>query len=493
MKQTRVIPSAAVLAMILSACATTTAPPPSPSLAEALGASIDSVVTAPPVHRASWGVLVRDAVTGTTLYARNPDRLHIPASNTKIVVATVALGLLGPDYRYRTALHASAPAEDGRTLLVVASGDPTWSARFHPTAVAPFDSLAAVAAAAGPGAIRELVIDVSRFRDEPVHPTWEVSDLPGIFAPPVDAFAAAEGTFRLALHAGPAVGSPGSAAAVAPFHQPIRATVVTDTAGAPRSVSTDFRARRDTIHVTARVGLGAADTVTLAVTDPAATAAAALVHALERRGLAVGGVRILRDSVEAIALRASLPVIGAVTSPPMSEIVAAIMRPSQNWVSEQVLKTLGAEFAGDGSWAGGLGVERQYLYDVVGIDTGAVFLRDASGMSAQNLLTPEATVAMLAHARAQPWAGLYRDAFAQPGLAGTTLASRLQPLEGRVFAKTGTITNVNALSGYFVARDGREYLFSILTSASGQPAAVMRAAIDDVVLAMARHLDSRSP
>jgi serine-type D-Ala-D-Ala carboxypeptidase/endopeptidase (penicillin-binding protein 4) len=486
----RLVPAVAVLS--LGACA---ARPPAPAalpLALRLATSIDSIIDAPPLHRATWGVRIQDAATGARLYDRNGERLHIPASNMKLVVATTALGRLGPDYRYRTALLAGGRAGDrADRLVVVGSGDPTWSVRFHDRATAPFDSMAVLVARSGLRSVGEVVIDVSAFRDEPVHPTWEVSDLPGVFAPPVDAFAAADGTFRLALAGGAAVGAPGTAVVVPPFHQAVSVTVTTDTAGAPRVLSTDFRARRDTIHIRASVGLHGADTVTLAVTRPAETAAAALVDALQRHGIGVGGVRIVRDSVDAAEARAGTATVGAYLSAPLSEVVNVIMRPSQNWVAEQVLKTLGVEAGGAGSWADGNNVARAYLHDVVGIDSGAVLLRDASGMSAQNLLTPSATLAMLSHGRAQPWGALYRASFPQPGLAGSTLANRLRPLDGRVFAKTGTITNVNSLSGYYIAADGREYLFSVLTNGSGLPAATMRAAIDDVVLTMARHLDAR--
>lgn len=512
---------AAGLTLALNACATR-AVVPLPSPAERLALAIDSVVDAPPLHRAGWGILIRDAATGTTLYDRNGHRLHIPASNQKIVLATAALGLLGPDFRYRTEVRAggalqvhaadtgSAAAPARRPLgevvaggfdaaaggavdrlVVTGTGDPTWSVRFHDSVQAPFDSLAAGVARAGVTRAGRLVVDVSRFRDEPVHPTWEVSDLPGVFAPPVDAFAAAEGTFRLVLTGGAAVGAPGSAAAAAPLHQPVSAVVVTDTAGARPSVSTDFRARRDTIYLSARVGLGASDTVTLAVTRPAPTAAAALADALRRRGVAVDSVLVVRDPAEAALLREGTAAVAAYESPPMVDIVAGILRPSQNWMAEQVLKTLGYTLGTAGSWAGGNDVVRTYLYDVAGVDSGSIQLRDASGMSAQNLLSPEATLAMLAHGRSQSWGAAWRDAFPQPGMRGSTLSGRLEGLEGRVFAKTGTITNVNSLSGFFVAADGREYLFSILTNGSGLPAATMRAAIDEVVRAMARHLDQR--
>src|SRR5690606_5521005 len=88
-------------ALLLTACApaaTTRAPAPPRTLAEVA----DSVMRAPPLDRTHWGVLVVDAATGRELYRNDAHRHFIPASNTKLVVTAVALGTLGPDYRYRT-------------------------------------------------------------------------------------------------------------------------------------------------------------------------------------------------------------------------------------------------------------------------------------------------------------------------------------------------------------------------------------------------------
>lgn len=489
--RTRFLPFLLPLLLLLAGCATMAPAGPAPVdvRGEAvLAATIDSIIDAPPLHRTTWGVLIRDAATGRTVYARNPERHFIPASNMKLLIASTALGRLGPAYRYRTALLADVRGPVVGRLVAVGAGDPTWSARFNDSPLVPFDSMAARIAAAGIVEAGELVIDVSRFTDELVNSSWEVGDLPGVFAPPVDAFAAADGTFRLVLSGGAVAGAAGTAAPLAPFRQPLRAVVTTDTAGARPTVRTDYTGRRDSIYIAARVGLGASDTVTLAVTQPALTAGALLVSALERRGVRVGALRMVRDTGEAARLRAGAVEVTAYESPEMERIVATILRPSQNWISEQVLKTLGAEFAGDGSWRGGNTVQRSWLVESVGIDSLALNLRDASGMSAQNLLTPSAAVAILAHAREQAWAPAFRSGLPQPGVAGTTLSGRLAGLEGRVFAKTGTIANVNSLSGYFIGADGREYLFSILSNGSGLPAATVRGAIDEVVRAMARHL-----
>ena len=59
-------------------------------------------------------------------------------------------------------------------------------------------------------------------------------------------------------------------------------------------------------------------------------------------------------------------------------------------------------------------------------------------------------------------------------------------LQGRLFAKTGTISNVNSLSGYLIRDDGTDVIFSILSNGSGLSASSVHAAIDDVVTVLAR-------
>jgi serine-type D-Ala-D-Ala carboxypeptidase/endopeptidase (penicillin-binding protein 4) len=480
-----------LLAVVQTGCATrggALAPAPAPSLATV----IDSITMQPPLHRTVWGILAQDAETGHVLYSRNAEKHFIPASNTKLVVSIAALGLFGPEYRYRTPLLLGGRSADSAAVLIVAgTGDPTWSARFHDDESVPIDSMAALVAASGVRSIEALVLDVSRFRDALVNGTWEVADLPGIYAPPIDAVAAADGTFDMIVTAGSTPGEPASAVSAGPLTQQISADIVTDTTGARTILRIDFTARRDSIYVSGSIGAGAVDTVTRSVTQPALSFGGALVHMLERRGVSVDTVMMVRDSAWAASLRESADVIAEWQSAPMRDIVSVILRPSQNWVAEQVLKTLGAEFGEEGSWSGGIEVAYDYLYRVAGVDSGAVNLRDASGMSPQNLVSPEAAIRMLMHAREEPWSDSFRDALAAPGMQGSTLSGRLRSLDGRMFAKTGTISNVNALSGYLVGPGGRDYVFAILTNGTGLPAGMVRNAMDDVLLAIARDVDAR--
>jgi D-alanyl-D-alanine carboxypeptidase/D-alanyl-D-alanine-endopeptidase (penicillin-binding protein 4) len=106
-------------------------------------------------------------------------------------------------------------------------------------------------------------------------------------------------------------------------------------------------------------------------------------------------------------------------------------------------------------------------------------------LSAYNLVTPRALVRVLREAAGMEWGAAYRASLAEPGEVDSTLDDRLGGLGGRLFAKTGTITHVNSLSGYLVRDDGSEVVFSVLTNVSGRSSREVRRAIDRWVRALA--------
>ncbi len=340
--------SAGLLIPWAAACA---AAPTARPRAAAPAEVVDSAVATPPLDRTHWGIEVRDPGRGRALYRLNPEKHFVPASNMKLVVTAVALAELGPEYRYRTELFAPEVRDDSvaARLVVFGRGDPTLSARFFESDLAPVEALADSVYGAGIRRIEgELVVDASSFDPEWVHPTWEVGDLPWYYAAPVAAFAIAEAAAPMIVAPGATPGEP----AVVSFPEPaeaftVRNRLVTDTAGA----ETEVQARRPlgsyTLDLTGTIALDREpDTLWLAVVDPAAHAARALASALERRGVDIGGgIRVVYDSATAAGLlgpdtAAATPVV-VWTSPPLREIVAGVLEPSQNWIAEQLLKTLG--------------------------------------------------------------------------------------------------------------------------------------------------------
>ena len=479
--------------LVLGACASARTQP-SAQVPATPFAAIDSVIN---IDRpeTSWGIEALDRSSNRVIYTHNPTRHFIPASNTKLVVTTVAMGTLGPEWRYRTPIYVNRPAGDptARGLLIVGRGDPTMSGRYHNEddfAVVKMlaDSLYAKGIRRIDG---DIVIDASYFTPERVHSSWEIGDLPWYYAAPTGAFAIAEGALRLIVRGGNTLGAAATFGIVgADPPMPVVMRAVTDTAGARANIDIDYEAWPDTLVITGSVGLGSADSSWVAVPDQPGFAAQALRDALTRRGIpTTGAIRVARDSASAAIARAAFDITSALitwTSPPVSEIVAGILKPSQNWIAEQLLRTLGAEYRGRGSWSGGLDVERRYLIDVARIDSTAFSLRDGSGLSAQNLLSPRAILQLLEHARQAPWGAQYHAALPAPQEKGGTLSNRLAGLETRLAAKTGTIANVNSLSGYLRTDDNRELTFVIMSNGSGRPSADMRRAIDRIVTSLAR-------
>ncbi len=482
---------ALLLPLVLASCAHKPPAQPIPKQ-PAFTTLADSLILFSDLNQAHWGIEVLDPDKNQLLYSHDGNRHHIPASNTKIVVTTVALGILGPDFRYKTDIRAGGGTERAPArLLVIARGDPTWSARFNRSDFAVLDALADSLRAAGIERADSLIIDASYLGEERVNSTWEVGDLPGTSAPPIGSLAIAEGELRIVVTPGATVGAPATAALAGVDHVfPLRVSVVTDTAKARANVDVSYQSWPDTIVITGRVPLDRPDTSAIAAPDANRYAAMALATILGRRGIATSLPRVVFDTIEAAALRTQTPrVVASWTSPPLSDIVAGILRPSQNWIAEQVARTLGAERRGRGNWSSGLDVERRYLIDVAKIDSMSFFLRDASGLSAQNVLSPRAITQILEHVRRQPWGEVYRQSLPTPGLAGSTLSNRLQGAEGKIFAKTGTITNVATLSGYATTRSGKQLIFSIMVNSSGRPSAAVRRGIDRLAATLVEQTD----
>jgi len=464
--------------------------------------AIDRVIDTPPIDQMHVGVYAVDAASGRTLYRRNEHRKFVPASNQKILVTATALSLMGPDYRFRTEFVAAGPVRgsylDG-DLMLIASGDPSMSGRFWPSGTAALEALADSLRASGVTYVAgSAVVDVSAWDSTTVGPTWEVEDLRYAYGSTGGAFAIDEGEIRIVVEAGPEIDSP-VGLTWTPMGEPdfVESRLRTAPPDSGTRVVPQYLPETRRLVLEGRVELGTVDTLSFALRDPVRQAVATLANAVDRAGVEVEGgwtIRWTREVGadtpcaevglgEACAPRRSL---AAIDSPPLSELVEGILEPSQNWMTEQLVRVLGARYGEEGSWGEGVGVVRAYLVNEIGVDSLDIASRDGSGLSAYNLVTPRAIVGILREMHLGPHAAGYRAAMAEPGEEDSTLERRLQGLEGRVFAKTGSISNVNSLSGYLVRDNGQEVIFSILTNASGLPASQVRQAIDEIVRYLAR-------
>jgi D-alanyl-D-alanine carboxypeptidase/D-alanyl-D-alanine-endopeptidase (penicillin-binding protein 4) len=169
----------------------------------------------------------------------------------------------------------------------------------------------------------------------------------------------------------------------------------------------------------------------------------------------------------------------------MVEDLVVINKVSQNLHAELVLRLLGKTLGSDGSLAQGTRVVRQFLIGT-GVSDEDFFLFDGSGMSANDRIAPRALTQLLSFASHQHWGAAWRNSFPIAGVDGT-LAGRFRnsPLKGHLWAKTGTLNETNALSGYLAANSGQTIAFSIMVNGHRPGSQAELQAIDRIAEAIA--------
>jgi D-alanyl-D-alanine carboxypeptidase/D-alanyl-D-alanine-endopeptidase (penicillin-binding protein 4) len=473
--------------------------------------TLDSLLDSPPFHRTLWGVAQVDE-RGRLLYGRNHDRLFIPASNTKLVVAAVATALLPPDWTVTTSVYPAGTV-DGTTLrgdlVLYGRGDPTMGRRCYSTDTTqagacdldPFARLRSLAEQLAHRGIRvidgDLVGDGSWFDGELLRQDWGVFDINWWYAAPVAGLGFNDNSVDITWRPGPAEGAPADLSFwpdLGDFTLENRTTTVA--AGGESDVGDRMFRQEGTLRVWAE-GTVALDsrggTESYAMPDPSLFTARAFRLALADAGISVSGTT--RSNADSNRYRAAreVPPLAETVSRPLRDWIFPILNTSQNWYADMLLKQLGRQFGTAGSWREGLEVERRFLVDSVGLDSTLFVLSDGSGLSSSNLVAPIAFAGLIRYIRSHPNFG----ASLLPGLPQSGNVGSLRRrftgtlVEGRVFAKTGSIARVNTLSGWFELPNGRSYTFSVQADHHAESGRAAIAQIDSIIVAMARAVEKR--
>ncbi|MBW3643965.1 MAG: D-alanyl-D-alanine carboxypeptidase/D-alanyl-D-alanine-endopeptidase [Actinobacteria bacterium] len=187
--------------------------------------------------------------------------------------------------------------------------------------------------------------------------------------------------------------------------------------------------------------------------DPPAGAAGVLTDLLRQRGVTVAGEPASGQAP------ADAATVAGTDSPPMAELVAQLLRESDNGTAELLVKELGLRVAGEGSTAAGTRVVAETLA-AMGLPAEGLVVVDGSGLDPGNRVTCRLLHAVL---HASKDGGPLRQGLPVAGTSGT-LSERLldDALSGQVRAKTGSIRGVASLSGFAVTRGDFDLTFSFI-------------------------------
>lgn len=454
-----------LMPLLFAAACLPAATSPAPRLDERreLRHVIDSMLAAPEVRHARWGVLIVDPDRGDTLYSRDAGKLFVPASNQKILTSAVALDALGPDFRFRTLLLGGSVTGGvlQSDLHVIGRGDPSVSDHLSGDAMQPLRAIADAIAGRGITGVRGTVTAArgNAFPDQNAGFGWQLEDFESAYGAVIDELLFNEGFSEIHVYGG---ATPGDTARIrtspARSYPRVRAQVTTVARGTGRDSLPRLDAVKDstTWQITVSGTIPAGDSATLAVThrDPSTAYVAALREALRDRGIAIG------DSAFGDTL-GRLDTLFMLESPPLSQIIQFFMKPSQNQIGEMLFKSvaLAKTDTGAARVARRLFGERLRSW---GAEPDGFLVYDGSGLSRRNMVSPETLVRVLDAMRRGAHFQAFYDAFPVAGVDGT-LRTRMRGTAGEanVRGKTGTLGNVRALSGYITTAGGQMLIYSI--------------------------------
>lgn len=410
-----------------------------------------------------FGLVVTDA-EGREIVAVNPEQRFIPASNTKMFT-TAAVFWAMPGIDQPDAAGGNAVRIEGKHVVLVGNGD----ARMSSADDCAVDCLATLAdaIAAKIRKVRDVIGDDTLFADQRWSPGMSWNNIPTTSGTGISALTLDDNELHVVVTPGEA-GQPVKLASLGYFE--IDNQIVTVASG-----GTEIGADRDPFSLKLRLtGTIAADakprTLNFGIDDPAHYAAWRLKGLLKARGVKVSGQVLARHRRQAAndddVVIAELPVASMAAAPlaqlvpaPLKDDLRIINKASQNLHAELAIRRLGLA-KGSGSIADGQ-VQVSAMLTAAGVPRTAYDFSDGSGMSSYNRVAPRGMTVFLKWIAAQPWGGAYRETLPIGGVDGT-LSRRFKgtSLEGRIFAKTGTLNATNALSGWLVAKSGRTLTFS---------------------------------
>jgi D-alanyl-D-alanine carboxypeptidase/D-alanyl-D-alanine-endopeptidase (penicillin-binding protein 4) len=357
-------------------------------------------------------------------------------------------------------------------LIVVGGGDPSISERSDEPGV--LRSLARDLADRGVRIVDGRVIgDDDLFDDRGLGDGWSIDNIPYGYSAPVTALEYNEGSVDLIIRAGSSPGDP-VAIQIRPDGSRLeienRLVTVAET-GTGMLTLQRFPGSSHVI-VQGQIPAKAAPFArTASVDNPTDFFVRAFRSALIGEGVQVGGDAVDIDDVSPKPDESAARVLAVFQSRPLTDLATSMMKVSQNQYAELLLKKVGKPAARDALRG-------------LGISDDSYIMADGSGLSRYNYVTAEALVRLLQQMHQRP---AHASAFVQTlpvvGKDGT-LARRLTgtAAEGKVRAKSGTIDNARALSGYLETADGETLAFSIIANNFNASSADIDAAADKALI-----------
>lgn len=412
------------------------------------------------------GISIRSAADGKMIYEYNGDVRLRPASNMKLLTAAAALKVLGEDYTFPTEIHIDGSVKKktlAGNLYIKGKGDPTLMKK-------DFDNLAKEIRKHGITKIKgNLIADDSHFDDVryPLDLPW--SDETTYYGAQISALTASpttdydSGSVEILVTTG---SKEGDKPEIKITPQTNFVKIINEAVTVPKNekkqLTIERKHAKNTITIKGKIPLkskGIKEWV--GVWEPTSYALALFKQSLAEQGIKVSGkikTGTVPDTASLLTTHKSIP---------LSELLVPFMKLSNNIHAEVLVKEMGKVVLGEGSWEKGLEVLNSEMVKF-GLNPKTMVIRDGSGVSHVNLIPANEISKLLFTVQKETWFSSYLNSLPVSGVPekmdGGSLRNRMktEDVQGKVKAKTGTLTTVSSLSGYVITKNGQTLIFSII-------------------------------
>ncbi len=443
------------------------------------------------LKRAQVGISVRDISTNTLVFEKNAQQAFTPASNLKIVTTAAALDLLGSDYRFITKVLYTGNIESGifnGSLYVKGSGDPTLGSD-KMTAAISYQTLVRnwIAALKSKGVkvfTGSLVLDPTHFGYNAIPNDYTWGDIGNYYGAGSYGVNINENQNVIAIKPGSSLGSAASIVSITPkdtsnvYVNHVR----TGPAGSGDQSIVYSSPYNPFVYIEGTVPLGSVFNVKASISNPAYVLGQLLIKEMAVQDIQwKGELRVLTQD-DKIPDTTNWITLLEQRSPTLKEIAVYTNLVSNNLYAECLLKEIAFNKTGVGSTELGVSVVKKYLKKI-GIDTAGMVLRDGSGMSPFNSVSPNQLTSLLAKQQANT---LFVGCLPTAGKEGT-VAHICKESGGKIRVKSGTMNGTTCYSGYVTAASGKVYAIAFMVNKHEAKNRTIQRILEKVLLKVAEN------
>ncbi len=410
-------------------------------------AANQNILEAGNLSGAHIGIHVYDPASNASLFSYQSNKYFVPASNTKIVTCFAAMQYLGDS------VLAAQIASTDSGMHVYASGDPTFLQPEYATH--PLLNVLKTT--------NKIYLHTPSFTAKPFGQGWSWDDYDASYMPSRSAFPMYGNVVRFAKNAGQLTVTPSF------FKDSIKGINANINKGF--GVSRQMASNQFLVQPTA--GNNTLEEIPYRTSN---WTTAPLVLEASLLSEALGGTKVI--ALDAAGETNAPATATKVYSRPLDSLLKPLMHRSDNFYAEQALLMVGKGL--HQSFDDKKTIAYLLANDLSDLAQKPTWV-DGSGLSRYNLFTPENFTSIL-HKMYKAYSfERLQNIFPTGGEAGGTLSSNYKNLNGKIFAKTGTLSGQVALSGYLITKKGKTLIFSVLVNNHTTTASNVRKAVEQFI------------